>query len=63
MACILNFLVEILLILTYDLGSADQTVNDSPLHVMRVIGLKVQITSMNRFEVHFYNKDVEELPF
>lgn len=38
---ILNFLVEIILILTYDLGSTDQTMNDSPFQVMWVVGLEV----------------------
>jgi hypothetical protein len=36
---ILSFLVEILLVLTYDLGSTDQTMNNSPFHVMWVVGL------------------------
>jgi hypothetical protein len=36
---ILNFLVEILLILTYDLGSTDQAMNDSPFHMMWMVRL------------------------
>jgi hypothetical protein len=53
---VLNFLVEILLILTYDLGSPDQAMNDSAFHVMWVVGLEVQITTpMNRFPVQFRN--------
>jgi hypothetical protein len=52
-----NFLVEILLILTYDLGSTDQTMNDSPFHVRWVIGFEVQITTtMSRFPVHFFGQ-------
>jgi hypothetical protein len=54
MSCVFNFVVEILLILTYDLRSADQTMNDSPFYVMLVVELEVQImTSMNRLLVHF----------
>jgi hypothetical protein len=34
MPYIFHFVVEILLILTNDLRSVDQTVNDSPFHVM-----------------------------
>jgi hypothetical protein len=34
MCCVLNFIVEILLILTYDLGLADQTMNCSPSYMM-----------------------------
>jgi hypothetical protein len=51
---LLNFLVEILLILIYVIGSTDQTMNDSPFHVMWVVGFEVQITtSISRFPVHF----------
>jgi hypothetical protein len=51
---VLNFLAEILQILTYDLGSTDQTMNGSPFHVMWVVGLEVQITTcMSRFLVYF----------
>jgi hypothetical protein len=50
MSYILNFLVEILLILMYDLSFTDQTMNDFPFHVMWVVGLEVQITTcMSRF--------------
>jgi hypothetical protein len=52
---ILNFHVEILLILTYDLGLTDQAMNDFPFHVMWVVGLEVQ-TSMVRFPVHFHGQ-------
>jgi hypothetical protein len=58
-----NFVIEILLILTYDLGSADQTMNDSPFYVMWVVGLEVQITtSMSRFPVHFLGQFWTRLP-
>jgi hypothetical protein len=40
MAHVLNFLVDVILILTDDLGSTDQTVNHFRFHVMWVIGLK-----------------------
>jgi hypothetical protein len=65
MSYILNFLGEILLILTYDLGLTDQTMID----VMWVIGLEVQIiTCINRFPVIFlcqfrtflHDQDVQE---
>jgi hypothetical protein len=46
MSYIINFLVENLLILTYDLGSTDQTMNDSPSHVM-VVGLEVTCISVH----------------
>jgi hypothetical protein len=39
MSYVLNFLVEILLILTHDLGSTAPTTNDSPFQVMWVVGL------------------------
>jgi hypothetical protein len=54
MSYVFNFVVEILLILTYDLRSVDQTVNDSPFYVVWVVGLEEQITaSMSRLPVHF----------
>jgi hypothetical protein len=57
MSYVLSFLVEILLSLTYDLGSTDQTMTDSPFHVMWVVGLKVQRTTcMSRFPVHFHGQ-------
>jgi hypothetical protein len=44
-------------ILTYDLRSVDQTMNDSPFYVMWMVGLEVQITtSMNRFPVNFHGQ-------
>jgi hypothetical protein len=43
MSYVLNFLVEIILILTYDLSSTDQTVNDSSFQVLWKVGLEVQI--------------------
>jgi hypothetical protein len=53
MSYVLNFIVDILLILSYDLASADKTMNNSPFYVMWVVGLEVQImTSMTRFLVH-----------
>jgi hypothetical protein len=43
-----------LLVLTYDLRSVDQTMNDFPFYVMWVVGIEVQITtSINRLPVHF----------
>jgi hypothetical protein len=65
---IFNFFVEILLILTYDLRSVDQSMNDSTLYVM-VVGIEVQITtSMNILPVHFrgqfwttlHNRNIQE---
>jgi hypothetical protein len=57
MSYVLNFDVEILLILTYGLCSADQTMNDSPFYMMWVVGLEVQkTTSMSRFLVHFHGQ-------
>jgi hypothetical protein len=69
MSYILNFHVEIFLILTYDLGSTEQAMNDSPFHVLGVVGLEVQIkTCMIRFPVHsrgqfrtpLHDQDVQE---
>jgi hypothetical protein len=48
MFCVLKFLAEILLILIRDLGSTDLTMNDSPFHVMWVVGLEVQIAACFR---------------
>jgi hypothetical protein len=54
MSYVPNFVVEILLILTRDLASADQTMNDSPFYVIWVAGLEAQITtSMSRFLIYF----------
>jgi hypothetical protein len=54
MSYIFNFVVEILLILTYDLRSVDQIKNDSPFYAMWVVGLEVQrTTSMSRLPIHF----------
>jgi hypothetical protein len=39
MSYVLNFIVEIFLILTYDLSSADQIMNESPFYMMWVIPL------------------------
>lgn len=53
---VLNFVVEIFLILTYEyaLGSTDQTMNVSPFYVMWVAGLEVLITIiMSRFPLQF----------
>jgi hypothetical protein len=51
---ILILFVKILLILTHDLRSVDQSMNCSPFHVMWVVGLEVQVaTSMSRLPVHF----------
>jgi hypothetical protein len=55
MSYVFNFIVEMLLIFTYDLRSVDQTVNISPFHMMWVVGLEVQImTSMSRLLAHFH---------
>jgi hypothetical protein len=62
---VLNFLVEILLILTY--GSTDQAMNDSPFHVMWLVEVRI-MTCMSRFPVHFrgqlrislHDQDVQE---
>jgi hypothetical protein len=52
---VLNSLVEILLILTYDHGSTDQTMNDSSFHEVWVVGLELQIiTCMNRMIIIFW---------
>jgi hypothetical protein len=57
MSYVINFIVEILLILTYDLGSTDQTMSSSPFYIMWVVGHEVQITtSMSRFPVHFHGQ-------
>jgi hypothetical protein len=54
MSYVFNFVVENLLILTYDLRSADQTMNDPPFNAIWVVGLEVQMTSgMSRLLVHF----------
>jgi hypothetical protein len=54
MSYVLNFLGEILLILTYDLGSTKQTMTDCAFHVMWVDGLEVQtMARMSRFPVQF----------
>jgi hypothetical protein len=51
---VFNFVVEILLILTYVLRSVGQTVNDATFYVMWVVGLEVHITTlMSRFPVQF----------
>jgi hypothetical protein len=56
MSYVLSFTVEILLILTYDLCSTDQTMNDSLFHVIWVVRLEVQImTCMSRFPVNIFN--------
>jgi hypothetical protein len=48
MSYVLNFLVEILVILTQDLGSTDQNIKYYSFHVMWVVGFEV-----SRFPVHF----------
>jgi hypothetical protein len=66
MSCIFNFVVEFLLILTYDFRSVGQTVNDSTFYVMWVVGIEVQITiSISMLPVHFrgqslHNQNVQE---
>jgi hypothetical protein len=57
MSYVLNYVVEILLNLTYDLGSSDQTMKDSLFHALWVVWLQVQImTCMSRFLIHFHGK-------
>jgi hypothetical protein len=57
MPYVLNFHAEILLILTYGLGLTDKTQNDSPFHMMWVVGLEVQImASIGKFPVHFHGQ-------
>jgi hypothetical protein len=41
MSYILNFLIEILPILAYDLGSSDQALGDFPFYLMGVGGLEM----------------------
>jgi hypothetical protein len=54
MSYVLNFLVEILLILAYDLVSTGQTMNGSLFHLRWVAGIEVLImTSVSKFLVHF----------
>jgi hypothetical protein len=42
---VFNVVVESLQILTFDLGSSDQTVKDFPLHVVWEVGLDEQLVS------------------
>jgi hypothetical protein len=59
MYCVLNFLIKILLILTYDLGSIDHTMNYSPLHVMWVLGFRSTfVASLGLTPLH--DQDVQE---
>jgi hypothetical protein len=54
MSYVFNFIVKILLVLTYDHRLVDQTMNDSPFYVVCVVGLDVtRTTSMSRLPVHF----------
>jgi hypothetical protein len=51
---VFNIVFELLVILTYDLRLVDQTTNDSPLHVMWVVGHEVQTTTcMNRLPIRW----------
>jgi hypothetical protein len=43
---ILNFPVEILLNLTYDLGSVDLAINDTDFHVMGMVRHEMSYTGM-----------------
>jgi hypothetical protein len=44
----------LILILTYNLGSMEQTMDYSPFYVMRMVKIKVKITaSVRRLSVHF----------
>jgi hypothetical protein len=56
MSYVFNFLVEISLILTYDLGSTDNAMNHSSFHVMWVVGLEMQIMTCMRFPVHLHGQ-------
>jgi hypothetical protein len=49
MSYILNFLVDFLLILSYELGCTDLPMKDAPFCMMWVVGLEVQITSCFRY--------------
>jgi predicted amino acid-binding ACT domain protein len=56
MSLVSNILVEILPMLTYNLDSIDQTMNDSPFHMMWLVGLQVQIKiCMSMFHGKFRN--------
>jgi hypothetical protein len=50
MSYVFNFVVEILLISTYDLRPVDQIMNDSPFYVMWVVGLEVHVTRNDEYE-------------
>jgi hypothetical protein len=57
MSYVFNFVVEILLILIYDLCFVDQTMYDSPFYMMWVAGLEVHVTtSMSRFPLHLHGQ-------
>jgi hypothetical protein len=54
MSHVFNFVVEILLILKYNILSAEQIVKDSLFYVLWVVGVEVQVRiSMSRFPAHF----------
>jgi hypothetical protein len=53
MSYIFNFVVEILLILVYDLCLVDQTMYNFPLYVMWVVGLEVQVPVWVGFQYTF----------
>jgi hypothetical protein len=53
------------MILTYDLGSTDQTMNDSHFHVMWVVGFEVQMSRLlvylhGHFRALLHDQDVQE---
>jgi hypothetical protein len=52
MSYVFNLIVEVFLVLTYDLRSVDRTMND--IYVKWVAGLEVKMaTSVSRLPVHF----------
>jgi hypothetical protein len=62
MSYILNFVVvENLLILTYDLGSTDQTLSDSPCHVMWVVWLEVTCMPFSQTFTFFFVTEMQHV--
>jgi hypothetical protein len=51
MSYVFNFVVEILLLLTHDLGLTDPTMNDSPFHVIWVVGLEGLWAQLSTFRL------------
>jgi hypothetical protein len=54
MSYVSDFVAKIILVLTYNLRSVEQTMGDSPFYVMWVVRIEVKITaSVRRHSVHF----------